>query len=357
MTTIRNIAATAHSLQSSYSPWSKSRHESDRALIGESKDGYAFHTSYEDKPWFIIFLDEPTPLFKINIFYRKHCFIDLKLLELNISVDGINFTRIDSIECISNDDGFISFNLSYKIARFIHIRLKCKGFLYFRQVEILYDDDSTAFNNIVLKRNKNVSNNVWMSILSQSYEMNEINTVLETLSKTDVVLELGASLGAMSSSVLKQVNPKMYICIEANIDMVNLLRENHRINEVSCEILHGAVTLKSEEFKDFYINSDSWSSSLNFFKNYTRVDKIRMFNFNDILNKYKPSYLICDIEGGEYEIFNNETCFDSISKICIELHQDLNSDSTKNLLKIFENNNFSCQRINNSNVFYLIKSL
>jgi hypothetical protein len=43
-------------------------------------------------------------------------------------------------------------------------------------------------------------------------------------------------------------------------------------------------------------------------------------NINDVISTNNINYLIADIEGGEYDIFNEKLVFEKVDKICIELH-------------------------------------
>jgi len=160
-------------------------------------------------------------------------------------------------------------------------------------------------------------------IEEQEYEKNEIAFALKHVESEDVILELGAGIGALSSHILKKKKVQRYICVEANPHMVQLMKKNHAVNGIrNCEIVNGVMTNDTEKTQfDFYVCEDFWASSLRKPEHYTSIKQVRGHVFNDILRDVKPSFIICDIEGGEFDLFVNGVDISSVQKICIEIHK------------------------------------
>jgi len=178
-------------------------------------------------------------------------------------------------------------------------------------------------NGVLLISSPAISGRIQNFIEAQKYEQREISLALRHTAPDDVILELGAGIGALSSHILKKRQVKRYICVEANPQMVQLMKKNHAVNDIrDCEIISGVMTNNTEETElDFYICKDFWASSLRKPEQYSSVRKVRGYLFSDILRDAQPSFIICDIEGGEFDLFVNGVDLSSVQKICIELHK------------------------------------
>ena len=168
-----------------------------------------------------------------------------------------------------------------------------------------------------------ISDKIQRHIEEQTYEGSEIRFALAHAEPEDVILELGAGIGALSSHVLKKIPVKRYICVEANPQMVQLMKKNHAMNDIcDCEIISGVLTNNPEETEfDFYVRDNFFASSLRKPAQYVSVQRVRGHVFGDLLRDAQPSFIICDIEGGEYDLFVNGVDLSSVQKICIEIHK------------------------------------
>jgi len=190
------------------------------------------------------------------------------------------------------------------------------------------------FRGIKLINSTAISANLQWRIENQNYEKTEIDLVLDTVDENDVVLEIGAGIGAVSTMILTHKKVKKYMCVEANPQLISLIKKNHRINNIdNCEIVSGVMTndVSMHEF-DFYVCDDFWESSLRKpASGCTKVLKISGHNFSEFLQRHQPSFIICDIEGGEFDLFTQGVDLSSVRKICIEVH----SSSPKEYLDLY----------------------
>ena len=180
------------------------------------------------------------------------------------------------------------------------------------------------FRTVVLMESSAISHTVRRNIREGLYEREEIDIVLANVSAEDRVLELGASFGGLSCVVMKEKNPAAYVCVEANPYMVTLLCKNHELNNVQATaVISGVVTpdpVNGE--RDFYIHRDCWGSSLTPCATAVACIRVRTQPLEELLAQYRPTFLICDIEGGEYELFSGACALDTVQRVCIELHGD-----------------------------------
>ena len=182
--------------------------------------------------------------------------------------------------------------------------------------------DIFEFHGAKLIRSKLISPAVFREIVTGHYEGDEILCVLQTIEPHDLVLELGAGIGALSSVVLSRKQTAGWVCVEAHPDLAPLIRKNHKLNALAgVEVLSGALSNdRAQKQHDFYVTEDFWSSSLTRPEKFVEVKRIPALNFGDILERYRPTFIICDIEGGEYDLFSGEVDLSSVRKVCLEAH-------------------------------------
>jgi autotransporter strand-loop-strand O-heptosyltransferase len=147
----------------------------------------------------------------------------------------------------------------------------------------------------------------------------------------DVVVDLGASLGPFTYSILPK-NPKQCFVVEPLSYHIDILNKN--VGRENVKIIQGAISDK----KKLEITWD----------NITETSPTFTFKeFLDDNNINKIDFLKCDCEGGEYDVFSksNIEFLKTIPKIVVEFHlrNDENFHQCKfrwfrdNILNMFEN--------------------
>jgi len=173
------------------------------------------------------------------------------------------------------------------------------------------------------------------------YESGEIDIISNTLASGDKVLEMGTGLGFISAYCAKKVGPQNVYTFEANPLLERNIKELYAKNGVDPH-LEFAILGKEEGTAVFYTNQNSLlASSLT---NTPGVDmrpiEIPVKRLNEVIKTIKPTYLVMDIEGGEYEIFETIE-FQTITKIQFELHPDvLGPDKVSRIFKKLGECNF-----------------
>lgn len=161
-------------------------------------------------------------------------------------------------------------------------------------------------------------------IRSGRYEVQESKCVQALIRPGDVVLELGGGIGYISSLAWKTGKARRVIVVEANPETIPAIEATHRLNGVEATILHGIAlpNSRTDSTASFYVRSNFWASSLSPEPwGYQRKVEVQCFDFKLLLQTYKPSLLVCDIEGGETDLLCRTDSLPGVTRIILELHE------------------------------------
>ena len=136
------------------------------------------------------------------------------------------------------------------------------------------------------------------------YEDKEFAAVRALVRPEDVVLELGAGMGFMSTVAAVKRRASAVHAFEANPRMIPYIHEVHRLNGATTAQVHHAVLGPGDGSATFYVRAEFPDSSLDpdppgpvseviDTVEVERRDTARAFR------EIAPSFLICDIEGAE----------------------------------------------------------
>lgn len=170
------------------------------------------------------------------------------------------------------------------------------------------------------------------------YEGAEIKALREILKFGDRVLELGAGVGVLSTVAAACDGVEDVVTIEANPEMIPLIRETHSLNRSkNVTVLNGVVSSRTAEVSDFYLRENFWSSSMEpDSRPYLKAVKVPTYSISDLITRYKPTVLVCDIEGGELGLFDGVD-LSTIRAIIIEFHPRVyGHEYVDTLISIFE---------------------
>jgi autotransporter strand-loop-strand O-heptosyltransferase len=174
-------------------------------------------------------------------------------------------------------------------------------------------------------------NNWYSDAAIQEIENDNMYDRFFTVEEGDIVVDLGASLGPFTYSILPN-NPKQCYVVEPLSYQIDVLHKN--VGKDNVKIIQGAITDK----KKIEITWDYVSES------------VPTFTFKEFLDENgidKIDFLKCDCEGGEYDVFqpSNIEFLKTIPKIVTEFHmrKDENFHNCKfrwfrdNILPKFDN--------------------
>ena len=138
------------------------------------------------------------------------------------------------------------------------------------------------------------------------YEGGECAALRRILRPGDRVLELGAGVGLLSTVAGLVEGVESVTTIEANPDLIPLIRETHRLNGVTkVDLRNGIATPDAGPEIPFYLRADFWASSMEpDSRPYQRVVHLRQWGLKQLIAEVNPTVIVCDIEGGEMGLFD-----------------------------------------------------
>lgn len=150
------------------------------------------------------------------------------------------------------------------------------------------------------------------------YESKEAELVKKKIAADDVVMEVGAGIGFLSALSAKAVGSERVFAYEANPQLMEVIKHVHELNQVAPTVSN-VLLGEGEGERDFWLAKDYWASSLiQGSEDATRI-RVRQIDLNQEIQRIQPSFMVLDIEGGEYE-FLRRARLDPIRKIVIEVH-------------------------------------
>lgn len=147
-----------------------------------------------------------------------------------------------------------------------------------------------------------------MNIRENTYDYIIVKEVVErgdynrmTLNKDDIVLDLGAHIGAYTCLIAPSV--KQVIAYEPEPSNFKLLKQN--ISGLNNVTIHNEAVVPHANGKiPFYVPKSLNTGIGSIIKRKGRKEIfVDTVSFKDILDEYKPTKIKCDIEGAEYDIF------------------------------------------------------
>ncbi|MEO5995310.1 MAG: FkbM family methyltransferase [Chitinophagaceae bacterium] len=183
-------------------------------------------------------------------------------------------------------------------------------------------------NSIDLSIDDNlISKKIFGNIARGDYEIDENKILQKTFTSDDVLLELGTGIG-FNAIYCAKINNNKVLTFEGNPNMIPLIRKNMEKNNVEFALRNEIVISKNFHNSSFSFNvvEDFWSSSLKTVDaNIINKVNVPTTNINDIVENFRPTYLVVDIEGGEEDLFDecDWIANSPIKKILLELHADI----------------------------------
>lgn len=159
----------------------------------------------------------------------------------------------------------------------------------------------------------------------RAYEAEEAHFIQASLSKGTPVIELGGSLGVISAVIRNQIGPDaMHVVVEANPDLAPICRENAGGGSRT-EVIEGAIAYTGAPTISFSRGRNAHEGKLAQ-KGDANTFEAPVLTLSGILEKLPdaPFALVCDIEGGELPMLENEPreAFEQVSYAIFETHPE-----------------------------------
>ena len=166
------------------------------------------------------------------------------------------------------------------------------------------------------------------SIFWGFYESAEIRMVEKYLNVNLDIIELGASLGIVSSHIAAKLSPgKMLLLVEANPNLIDTIHKNvarHLIKGASLTVVNRAIAYGYEQVSMVLTNNNTETRiSENQLESEMAV-VVKTVTIESLIAEYNIQQygLVCDIEGAEIEILMNEMgTLKQCKQLIIELHK------------------------------------
>jgi FkbM family methyltransferase len=160
------------------------------------------------------------------------------------------------------------------------------------------------------------------------YETSELKILQAKLDKHDRVMELGTGLGLLASYCARQLGSDNVFTYEANPALESFIRQTFAVNHVNPN-LNICLLGETPGEQTFYVGKSFWSSSTIHRRPDDQAIQVSVVPFNQEIQRIDPTFLILDIEGGEYELLQYANLH-NVQKICLELHSNiLGSEKTE----------------------------
>lgn len=137
-----------------------------------------------------------------------------------------------------------------------------------------------------------------------NYERKETDAALRVVRAGDVVMELGAGIGYMSTLVATHRDIAHVHAFEANPTLVPYIKSVHAANGINNATVHHAIIGEEAGEIDFYVRKNFLASSMDPDNGGEVLSKerIEVRASKAVTEEIKPTVLICDIEGAEAHV-------------------------------------------------------
>lgn len=169
-----------------------------------------------------------------------------------------------------------------------------------------------------------ISDQLVQHISAGTYEREESMLIGNIVQRGERILEIGGGLGYLSTLAMGTGKVEALISYEANPKLIPLIQKTWSLNGHAGECRNSVITNTSSGRKiDFYLRRDFWASSLSPEPyGYEEVVQVETTNFQELLDTFKPTLIICDIEGGEGVLFEGVR-LQGVKKVFMEVHQNV----------------------------------
>ncbi len=171
------------------------------------------------------------------------------------------------------------------------------------------------------------------------YERKEATIVSQRLEAKDVVMEIGAGIGFLSTYCAKQIGSDRVHAYDANPALTEIVIRTYAANGVQ-PTFRTAMLGKGSGKARFFVEEEFWASSANQGTGKAQVIEVEQIDLNEEIARIRPTFMIVDIEGGEGDLFALAD-LSSVNKICVETHAHvIGNEGVTNMLAVLFHQGF-----------------
>jgi FkbM family methyltransferase len=172
---------------------------------------------------------------------------------------------------------------------------------------------------IQIRLGRHMSPQVQRTVSQGRYEQDELRLIGRVLLPDDVVLELGAGLGLVSTFCARRLGSSRVFAYEANPDLEACIRDTYSLNRVQPTLEMCAVGADAGHVI-LYRGRHLWESSVLSVGGTVRPVEVPVKALNEIAQRVRPTLLIVDIEGAENGLFAGAQ-LPTVTRVVLELHE------------------------------------
>lgn len=173
-----------------------------------------------------------------------------------------------------------------------------------------------------------------------THERPEMESIRHLLRPDDVVLELGAGCGIVTAFIAQRLSDSRNLhAVEANPALLKTIECVLAENGVTPDIINAAVGERDGK-AEFFFAEDFLSSSTHDRGQSVAKTMVKVVSFAGLLERFRPTFIVFDIEGAEQEIFDVPLP-EYVRVLCGELHPHAIGDgATSRVIRAFLNQGF-----------------
>ncbi len=200
--------------------------------------------------------------------------------------------------------------------------------MHFRR---LVNRETITIDGVIVTTDPKVVNKaVRDGLFKEKYEEPERILVRDSLKNGDRVLEVGGGVGFVSLLCAKICGAENLLIYEANPAMAPLIEKNFGLNGLAPNLRSRAITAKGDEVS-FFMCDNIISSSL-YEREGSIAQKIPADAFDTVIQEWKPTALVMDVEGAEVDILTSSN-LEGLTKLILESHPHIVGDEEIQRLK------------------------
>lgn len=193
-----------------------------------------------------------------------------------------------------------------------------------KALSIYYKDRIPNRSCIIETSHEAITDSLKASLYWGVYETSEVLFVDRYLRSDLDVIELGSSIGVVSSHIAQKLSSeRRLICVEANPQLISVIQTNIKNNapNLRINVLHGAIDYSDAKVITLDIGGRNIDSKIT--KTGKNLVPIPVLTLGEVCNRYhvEEFCLVCDIEGSEWGMLQNEAeVLNRCRQVIIELH-------------------------------------
>jgi len=183
---------------------------------------------------------------------------------------------------------------------------------------LLRKPDRLRLHGVYLEIGERVTPEIRAALYAERYERGEARCVVARLERDDVVLEIGAGMGYISTLCARMIGSERVTSYEADPTLIPTIRRTYELNGVAPTLIH-AILADRHGTTSFFVDEQFVYSSTHPRSRAAREITVPQLDVNAEVRRIRPTCLIMDIEGAESELLPRID-LRAIRKIIIELH-------------------------------------